>query len=175
MHEALLVIDVQNEYFSGKLHITFPPGSLSHILQAMDAAHAARIPVIVIRHKNSEPDAETFRPGTNGYELHPEVKKRPCDVLIDKTFPAQVYRHRSRRMAERTWHCFIDNRGIHDPDVLRHYRPSGFPSRVSCKIPVRCYWDPCSNEQRRLDHRQGPASCHPRNPANEILPGIDNN
>lgn len=87
MHEALLVIDVQNEYFSGKLHITFPPGSLSHILQAMDAAHAARIPVIVIRHKNSEPDAETFRPGTNGYELHPEVKKRPCDVLIDKTFP----------------------------------------------------------------------------------------
>ena len=87
MKEALLVIDVQNEYFSGKLHVTFPPGSLSHILQAMDAAHAAQVPVIIIRHKNPGPGAETFIPGTNGYELHPEVKKRPCDILIEKTFP----------------------------------------------------------------------------------------
>lgn len=34
---ALLVIDVQNEYFSGKLPVTYPGGSLPNILRAMDA------------------------------------------------------------------------------------------------------------------------------------------
>jgi nicotinamidase-related amidase len=87
LKEALLVIDVQNEYFTGGLYVTYPPGSLSHILLAMDAAHAAGIPVIVIRHCNPGPGAATFIPGTYGYELHPEVGKRPRDMIVDKTFP----------------------------------------------------------------------------------------
>jgi nicotinamidase-related amidase len=87
MEEALLVIDVQNEYFTGRLRVTYPPGSLSHILQAMDAAHVAGLPVIIIRHGNPGPGAATFIPGTNEYELHPEVNRRPRDMIIDKTFP----------------------------------------------------------------------------------------
>ncbi len=39
---ALLVIDVQNEYFTGKLPITYPTGSLANVLSAMDAASARR-------------------------------------------------------------------------------------------------------------------------------------
>jgi nicotinamidase-related amidase len=37
---ALLVVDVQNEYFTGKLPITYPAGSLTNVLSAMDAARA---------------------------------------------------------------------------------------------------------------------------------------
>jgi len=87
MSEALLVIDVQNEYFTGKLPVTFPHGSIVTILQAMDAAHAARIPVIVIQHANRASGAATFVPGTPGFELHSDVKKRPHDVLIEKSLP----------------------------------------------------------------------------------------
>ncbi|HXX54541.1 MAG TPA: cysteine hydrolase family protein [Methanoregula sp.] len=87
MKEGLLVIDVQNEYFSGKMPVTYPPGSLANILRAMDAARAANIPVIVIQHVSPSPDSATFRPGTEGWELHPEVKKRPHDVLITKALP----------------------------------------------------------------------------------------
>ena len=87
MNACLLVIDVQNEYFTGKLRITHPPGSLSHVLQAMDAAHAAGIPVIIVQHSNPGPNAVTFRPGTNEYELHPDIKRRPFDMHIEKTFP----------------------------------------------------------------------------------------
>lgn len=87
MSEALLVIDVQNEYFSGKLPITFPHGSIVNILQAMDASHAARIPVVVIQHANRSAGAAAFVPGAPGFELHPEVTKRPHDVLIEKTLP----------------------------------------------------------------------------------------
>ncbi|WP_332449847.1 cysteine hydrolase family protein [Methanoculleus sp.] len=87
MKEALLVIDVQNEYFSGNLPITYPKTSLTGILQAMDAARAAKIPVVVIRHTSTAPDALSFRSGTPGWELHPEVKKRPYDLLVEKALP----------------------------------------------------------------------------------------
>ncbi len=87
MSEALLVIDVQNEYFTGKLPITFPHGSIVNILQAMDAAHAARMPVVVIQHANRASGAATFVPGTQGWELYPDVKKRLHDVLIEKALP----------------------------------------------------------------------------------------
>ncbi|OPY37210.1 MAG: putative isochorismatase family protein [Methanoregula sp. PtaU1.Bin051] len=87
MKEALLVIDVQNEYFSGRLPVTYPDGSLGNILRAMDAAHAAKMPVIVVRHANRSPDAATFSPGSGGWELHPDVGKRPHDLLIEKSLP----------------------------------------------------------------------------------------
>ncbi|PXC04939.1 cysteine hydrolase, partial [Pseudomonas aeruginosa] len=47
---ALLVIDVQNEYVSGNLRIEFPAiqSSLERIGAAMDAAHAAGIPIVVV-------------------------------------------------------------------------------------------------------------------------------
>ncbi len=48
--EALLVIDVQNEYFTGHLPVTFPEGSLDNILKAMDFAASVGMPVAVIQH-----------------------------------------------------------------------------------------------------------------------------
>jgi nicotinamidase-related amidase len=73
MKEALLVIDVQNEYFTGRLPVTHPAGSLDNILRAMDWAHDGRVPVIVIQHTSME--------------LHDEIKRRHADVVIEKTLP----------------------------------------------------------------------------------------
>jgi nicotinamidase-related amidase len=87
MKEALLVIDVQNEYFSGCMPVTYPHGSFSNILQAMDAAHAAKVPVVVIQHSSPAPDATAFCRGTGAWELHPDVERRPRDVLIEKSLP----------------------------------------------------------------------------------------
>ncbi len=85
--EAVLVIDVQNEYFTGSLPVTHPVGSLNNILSIMDVAHERHIPVVVIRHAGMAPDAKTFRAGTHGWELLDEIKCRPFDVLIEKTMP----------------------------------------------------------------------------------------
>jgi len=87
MTEALLVIDVQNEYFTGRLPVTYPSGSLARILEVMDAAFAASIPVIVIQHSSTAPGAPAFVPGTSGWELHPEIAQRPRDLLVEKTLP----------------------------------------------------------------------------------------
>jgi len=84
MSRALLVIDVQNEYFTGALPITHPVGHLERILEVMDAARG-KMPVVVIQHgMDSGP---IFRTGSPEWELHPEVAGRPRDVLIQKTLP----------------------------------------------------------------------------------------
>jgi nicotinamidase-related amidase len=84
---ALLIIDVQNEYFTGKLPIIYPAGSLDNVLQAMDAASAAGVPVVVIQHGAPQPDSATFRRGSREWELHPAVVDRPRAALIEKTLP----------------------------------------------------------------------------------------
>jgi nicotinamidase-related amidase len=85
--EALLVIDVQNEYFTGRLPVTFPEGSLNNILKAMDHAAGVGMPVAVIRHSAVAKDSPTFRKGSEGWKLHPEVEVRKRDILIEKSLP----------------------------------------------------------------------------------------
>ncbi len=87
MKRALIVIDVQNEYFTGALPITYPANSFENILAAMDAAHAAGIPVVVVRHTFTDPNAPAFRQGSEGAELHPEIAKRPHALVIEKHLP----------------------------------------------------------------------------------------
>lgn len=84
MRRALLVIDVQNDYFAGRHQITHPVDSFPTILLAMALAWARGIPIALIQHSATRPDADTFRPGTPGWMIHPEVLARPHDVVIEK-------------------------------------------------------------------------------------------
>jgi nicotinamidase-related amidase len=84
MSRALLVIDVQNEYFTGALPITHPAGHLEKILEVMDAA-AGKIPTVVIQHHSN--GMPIFRKGSKEWELHPEVASRPRDLLVEKDLP----------------------------------------------------------------------------------------
>lgn len=87
MKRALLVIDVQNEYFTGKLPISHPQNSLERITQAMDAAAQAEIPVVVIQHSATQANSATFRRESQEWELHSEIGKRPRAILIEKNVP----------------------------------------------------------------------------------------
>lgn len=83
---ALVVIDVQNEYINGNFKIEYPPvtTSLGNIGLAMDAARAAGVPVIVVQHDMPE-GAPVFAQGSHGWQLHPDIAKRPADHRINKT------------------------------------------------------------------------------------------
>ncbi|MCL4512181.1 MAG: cysteine hydrolase [Bacteroidetes bacterium] len=87
MKQALLVIDVQNEYFSGKLPVTYPAGSLDNILKAMDAFRSKGVEVVVVQHTAPSENSITFRRGTFEWALHEEIDKRRYDVLIEKNLP----------------------------------------------------------------------------------------
>ena len=87
---ALVVIDVQNEYFEGGgLPIEYPPveQTLPNITRAMDAAQAAGVPVVVVRH-HAPKGAPLFQADTHNGQLHPEVARRPHDHLVTKSFPS---------------------------------------------------------------------------------------
>lgn len=87
MKIALLVIDVQEEYVSGKLPITYPLESFDNILKAIDMANGHRIPVILVQHTSLSSDAGTFLKGSPGWELLPELINRPYDHLVEKNLP----------------------------------------------------------------------------------------
>ncbi|WP_043446146.1 isochorismatase family protein [Arthrobacter sp. L77] len=74
---ALVLVDVQQQYFGGLLEIQYPPHELSlpRITAAIDAATAAGIPIVVVQHSSGE-GAPVFAPGTPEFELHPEIERR---------------------------------------------------------------------------------------------------
>ena len=83
---ALLVIDVQNEYFTGDMPIEYPAVdiSLPNIVKAMTAARAASVPVIVVQH-DAPADSPIFAKGSDGWQLHPQVAAFAADHHINKT------------------------------------------------------------------------------------------
>lgn len=74
MSKALLVIDLQNDYFpGGKFPLWNTEATLENIEKAIGKARAREIPVILIQHiANSEP-APFFNMGTGGAGLHPRI------------------------------------------------------------------------------------------------------
>ncbi len=78
---ALVLVDIQQQYFDGLLEIQYPPHeqSLPRITAALDAATAAGIPIVVVQHSAGE-GAPVFAPGTPEYELHPEVESRRTET-----------------------------------------------------------------------------------------------
>jgi nicotinamidase-related amidase len=86
MQRALLVIDVQDEYFHGGLTVSHPAGSLDNILSAMDAAGEQGVAVVVVRHTSPTGD-NFFQVGSPQWNLLPQVAERPRDLLLDKNLP----------------------------------------------------------------------------------------
>lgn len=82
---ALIVIDVQNDYFPGgafPLHGT--EAALQATLQAMAAAQRAGVPVVLVQHvaDASKGVAPLFNAGTPGVEIHPQVRAAAPDALV---------------------------------------------------------------------------------------------
>lgn len=90
---ALILIDVQQQYFDGTLEIHYPPhaDSLPRILAAIDAAEASGIPIVAFQHSAGE-GAPLFAPGTPEFELHAEIEARATDewTRITKSY-SSVY------------------------------------------------------------------------------------
>ncbi|ONI60753.1 isochorismatase [Leifsonia sp. ALI-44-B] len=90
---ALILIDVQQQYFDGTLEIHYPPhaDSQPRILAAIDAAEASGIPIVAFQHSGGE-GAPLFAPGTPEFELHPEIEARATDewTRITKSY-SSVY------------------------------------------------------------------------------------
>jgi len=74
---ALIVVDVQQEYFDGILQIQFPPRdeTLSNVTRALDVAAQYDIPVVIVQHEGPK-GAPVFAVGSPSWTLHPEIERR---------------------------------------------------------------------------------------------------
>ncbi|GAB7006466.1 cysteine hydrolase family protein [Nocardioides sp. AN3] len=74
---ALIVVDVQQEYFDGILLIQAPSReqSLANILVALEVAERHDMPVVAVQHQLPE-GAPVFAVGSHSWSLHPEIERR---------------------------------------------------------------------------------------------------
>lgn len=85
MNKALLLIDLQNDYFpGGKFPLWNTEAVLANVEQAIKAAQAKGIPVIHIQHiANPKMGlAPFFNQGTDGAKIHPRVLAAAPDAPV---------------------------------------------------------------------------------------------
>ena len=85
---GLLIIDVQNEYFDGKLPVSYPEGSFSNIKRTIEHANSCKIPVVLIQHTAESPESPTFIKNSKEWEIHNEIVNLPHEIVIKKKFPS---------------------------------------------------------------------------------------
>ena len=96
-NKALVVIDIQNDITKHYRDI------IDNINSAVEWAEEQRMTVIYIKHNNLSAGTRTFKPGTKGAELAPELK-----VVSDHIF----VKTKANTLTSRDFSEFIQEKGI---------------------------------------------------------------
>jgi nicotinamidase-related amidase len=120
---ALLVIDVQNDYFPGGAWAL--PGAeraLPNILRLIEGAREREEPVVFIRHVAPE-GSPVFARGSRGGALHEGLGARPADPAFEKAHPSAF---QDTGLAD-----WLDEAGIGALDLC------GFMTQMCCDTTAR--------------------------------------
>jgi nicotinamidase-related amidase len=88
MTTALLIIDIQNDYFpGGAMELVGAAEAGAQASRLLSAYRARALPVVHIQHVSTRPGATFFLPGTRGAEIHDGVAPAGGETLFQKHFP----------------------------------------------------------------------------------------
>ncbi len=88
MKRALLIIDMQNDYFpGGNMELVGINAAAKTVGQLLAMFRTKKLPIIHIQHLSTKPGATFFLPDTNGVKIHPSVAPEDREVVIKKHFP----------------------------------------------------------------------------------------
>jgi len=88
MTTALILVDIQNDYFpGGKNELAGPIEASLRARQLLDHFRQAHLPLVHIQHVAIRPGAKTFLPGTPGVEIHENVRPLNGEVVFQKNYP----------------------------------------------------------------------------------------
>jgi nicotinamidase-related amidase len=88
MKTALILIDIQNDYFPGGAMELAGMNQAAAQAQALLAAfRQARRPIFHVQHLAPGPGAAFFRPDTPGVEIHESVRPLPGEAVVRKHYP----------------------------------------------------------------------------------------
>jgi len=88
MPTALLLIDLQNDYFpGGAMELVGAEPAVQQAAHLLQAFRQRSLPVFHVQHVSKRPGATFFLPDTKGVEIHPAVRPGPGEALVTKHFP----------------------------------------------------------------------------------------
>jgi len=85
---ALLLVDIQNDYFDdGRWPLSKMDQASANAARVLDHARKQDFMVVHIHHEIPSDDAPFFRPGSKGAEIHPSVAPHPAEHRVLKHRP----------------------------------------------------------------------------------------
>jgi len=88
MKQALLIIDIQNDYFEkGAMTLVGSDQAGKNAGLILSKFRTDHLPVIHIQHIALNPGATFFLPGTSGAEIHQQVRPEEQEKVIVKHYP----------------------------------------------------------------------------------------
>ncbi|MGT2907980.1 cysteine hydrolase family protein [Streptococcus dentiloxodontae] len=88
MKQALLVIDVQNDYFKGgKCELVNPDTALANINQLESCFLETNQLIIYIQHVKNDKQADFFAKNSEGARLHSNLSLDSNSIIISKSYP----------------------------------------------------------------------------------------
>jgi nicotinamidase-related amidase len=88
MSRALVIVDIQNDYFPGGAHpLVGPEAAAANAQQLLEAFRESGEPLFHVQHVWDAPDASFMRPGTPGIDIHESVAPAADEPVIQKANP----------------------------------------------------------------------------------------
>jgi nicotinamidase-related amidase len=89
MSKGLIIVDVQNDYFSGgTMELVDMDAAAANCGRLLSAARAAQQSIFHIQHLSTRPGASFFVPGTPGAGIHQSLQPQAGEAHIVKHFPS---------------------------------------------------------------------------------------
>lgn len=140
MNRALIIIDIQNDYFPGGAYPLWnAETTLSNILKAVEVAKKKSVPVVLVQHIIYGGGALFFNESTPGAELRPEIlASAPEAKKIIKQFADGFYQTDLEKVladlkAEELFLC-----GMMTQNCVTHTAISRGAEKYSVKILPEC-------------------------------------
>lgn len=89
MRQALLLIDIQNDYFTGgAMELVGMEPAADNAARLLERFREKGLPIYHVQHSSSRPGATFFIPGTSGMDIHKSVTPKDREPVIIKERPS---------------------------------------------------------------------------------------
>jgi len=98
---ALLIIDIQNDYFpGGKMELEGAKEAAEKAADLLTCFREKKLPIFHVQHESIKEGAIFFLPQTDGQKINDRVKPREDEIVIVKNFPNSFIQTRLYEMLE---------------------------------------------------------------------------
>ncbi|UQZ89481.1 cysteine hydrolase [Deltaproteobacteria bacterium Smac51] len=151
--QALLIIDIQNDYFpGGRAELVNPEAALANAKKLLHYFRGNKLPVIHVQHINTREGASFFLPNTSGANIHEQLKPLENEYLVVKNYPNSFYG---------TDLCNILNKNITELVVCGMMTHMCIDTTVRAakdyEIPVTLIYDACATKDLTFNEITVPA------------------